>query len=395
MIRATDSTTNFKLPGTFLRTEGSGEANEWSADTQKFYVIGKGGQVLAFGFDPATMQINSLPNAAAGQGLLIPIRPGPTFAFTDPDFIYGTTSPNPLTIVSYRFSKNAVSPVIDTRTCGVQPPLGTGRSVVSDDDVSLSKDDSRVSISEGGPESGQHMFVVVYDKVMGCRWYNTQTKQIGGAWGTAGYATTGDSYLIRHAYLSRSGQYVRILTNGSAWYIWDLATLTVTSCVFGSGLDCEGYGVAGYNALLNGPAVLDDMQMVKRPLNNLTAITPLYYPIPSPSNWGQPQHFTWSNVDINDSTPACGSTYSYDGDTTIDQPYADEIFCVETDGLASTIWRFAHNRAAYLPPYFQTQPLGDVSVDGKFFLFTSDWDNQMGLGADGTPLSDVFIVKLE
>jgi hypothetical protein len=135
--------------------------------------------------------------------------------------------------------------------------------------------------------------------------------------------------------------------------------------------------------------------MVKRPLNNLTAITPLYYPIPSPSNWGQPQHFTWSNVDINDSTPACGSTYSYDGDTTIDQPYADEIFCVETDGLASTIWRFAHNRAAYLPPYFQTQPLGDVSVDGKFFLFTSDWDNQMGLGADGTPLSDVFIVKLE
>src|SRR4051812_48584449 len=40
MVRATDSTTNFKLPGTFLRTEGSGEANEWSIDTSKFYVVG-------------------------------------------------------------------------------------------------------------------------------------------------------------------------------------------------------------------------------------------------------------------------------------------------------------------------------------------------------------------
>lgn len=131
MIRATDSTTNFKLPGTLLRTEASGEANEWSAGTKKFYVLGKGGQVLVFAFNLATMHISSLPNAASGQALLIPLRPGPTFAFTDPDLIYGTMGHNPLTITSYRFSTNSTTPVIDTRTCGVQPPLGTGRSVVT------------------------------------------------------------------------------------------------------------------------------------------------------------------------------------------------------------------------------------------------------------------------
>jgi hypothetical protein len=395
MIRATDSTTNFKLPGTFVHSEGSGEANEWSMDTKKFYVLGKGGQVLVFAFDPATMHISSLPNAASGQALLIPLRPGPSFAFTDPDLIYGTTSPNQLTITSYRFSTNSSKPVIDTRTCGVQPPLGTGPLVRSDDDVSLSHDDSRVSISEGGPEGGKHMFVVVYDKVLGCRWYNTQTGQIGGAWGTSGSATTADSYLIRHAYLSRSGQYVRIMTNGTAWYVWDLATLNVTTCKYGSGLGCEGYGVVGYNSFVNAPGLLDGMQMVKRPLSNLAELTQLYYPLPKPSNWGQPQHFTWSNVDANDSIPVCASTYSYDGDTEINQPYAGEIFCVETDGLASTIWRFAHNRAVWIAPYFQTQPLGDVSMDGKFFIFTSDWDKQLGWGVDGTPRSDVFIVKLD
>jgi hypothetical protein len=110
--------------------------------------------------------------------------------------------------------------------------------------------------------------------------------------------------------------------------------------------------------------------------------------------WGQVQHFTWSNVDIHDLAPVCGSTYGYDGYTWIDQPFAGEIFCIETDGLASTVWRFAHNRAAYIPPAFNTQPLGSVSRDGHFFLFTSNWDAQLGTGVDGDPLSDVFIVKL-
>src|SRR6266567_1150244 len=54
MVRATDPTTNFKLPGTSLRTEASGAENAWSSDSKKFYLVGKGGQTLVFGFDPST-----------------------------------------------------------------------------------------------------------------------------------------------------------------------------------------------------------------------------------------------------------------------------------------------------------------------------------------------------
>ena len=394
MVRATDGTTNFKLPGTHLDTEASSQVNEWNADTKKFYVGGAGGQVLAFAFDPTSMHVSSLPNAARGKGLLLPLEEGPTFAFTDPDLIYGTASPTSLTIISYRFSTNSSTPVIDTRTCGVQPPLGTGDSVASDPLMTLSRDDNRISITEGGREPGKNMFVIVYDKVLGCRWYNTQTGQIGGSWGDSGYATTADRYLVVHSQLSRSGRYVRI-AGGPSWYVWDLSTLEVTECKLHVGLGCNGYKGMGYDALINGPAVLDDMQTFKRPLNDLSQITSLYYPLPKPSNWGQVQHFTWNNVDVNDTNPVCGSTYSYDGDRTINQPYFGEIFCIETDGLASTIWRFAHNRAVYIAPYFHTQPLGDVSLDGKFFIFTSDWDNQLGIGTDGTPRTDVFIVKLD
>jgi hypothetical protein len=389
MVRATDSTTNFKLPGTFLRTEGSGEENEWSADTKKFYVIGKGGQNLVFAFDPANMAIASLPKARPRQGLLLPLRPGPSFSFVDPDLVYGTSDPDTLTIRSYRFSTGATTPVIDTRTCGVQPPLGSGPSVVSDDDVSLSLNDNRVSISEGGAQFGEHMFVVVYDKSLGCRWYNTQTGRIGGQWGATGVATVTTPYLIRHAYLSRSGNYVVIATNGPDLNVWDLATLEVSTCHLD---ECAGYEAVGYDSLVNGPTIEGDMQTAKRPLNNLSEISQLVTPVLLV--WGQAQHFTWSNVDVDDSAPVCGSMHSYDGDAWIEQPFAGEIFCIETDGRASTVWRFAHNRATYIPPFFQTQPLGSVSRDGHFFLFTSDWDAQLGSEADGTPLSDVFIVKL-
>lgn len=393
MVRATDETTNYMDPDTYLSVEGSGKENEWSADGKKFYVTTRGGGILVFGFDPVTMTISSLPQAEPGKGLHPPLRPG-TFSNIDPDLIYGTHDPYSLTIVSYRFSTGASMPVIDTRTCGLVPTLGYGPSVASDDDVSLSADDKRISISEGGSQFDEHMFVVVYDRNLGCRWYNTQTGQIGGQWGPRGKATIATSYLIGHAHLSLNGKYVRIGTSDGVWYLWNLATLAVTSCPLDSTRDCAGYGTVGYNDYVNAPGTLDDMNVVKHPWSNLSRITPLVYPLP-PTGWEQEMHFSWNNVDAKDSTPVCASRYSYDGDVTIDQPFAGEIICFETDGLASTVWRFAHHRAAFLTPYFHTQPLGTVSKDGRFFLFSSDWDAQLGVGTDGTPRSDVFIVKLD
>lgn len=45
--------------------------------------------------------------------------------------------------------------------------------------------------------------------------------------------------------------------------------------------DCAGDNVQGFNSIVNGPAVLDDMQIVKRPLSDISAFSELYYPLPS------------------------------------------------------------------------------------------------------------------
>ena len=74
----------------------------------------------------------------------------------------------------------------------------------------------------------------------------------------------------------------------------------------------------------------------------------------------------------------CGSLYSPTGDMEVKQPYDGEIFCIETDGIRSTVWRFTHNRAVWDPEYFWTQPYANTSLDGGFFSFTSSWDQQLG-----------------
>jgi hypothetical protein len=396
MVRVTDETSNFTHAGGYVRTEATGRANMWSSDTGKFYVIGEGGVALAYAFNPSTLKISSLPGATPGQALLLPLRKGGSFSFVDPDVMYGTLESSVLTISSYRFSTGVVTPVIDTTTCGVQPPLVRGPHVLSNDDVTPALDDQRLSISEGGPSFGADMFVIVYDKTLGCRWYNTQTGQIGGQWGPSGAASLPDSFLISDAAISRSGNYVRISVDRAGWYVWDLASLQVTHCPLFTDLHCAGYAGVGYNTLVQDRSLKDPMDIVKRPLDNIANAIPLVWPLPPPHYWGQNKHFTWSNVDVNDNEPICASTYYYDEDNdTITQPYQGEMICIETDAIASTVWRFAHNRASGEPGYFNTQPLGSVSRDGKFVLFTSDWHNQLGTERNGTPRSDAWIVKLD
>ena len=390
MVRITDGNTNPKHPDSFFRNP-SDTVNEWSMDNRKFYVVGSSTAELAFAFDPASMTISPLPGAGVGGALQIPLRPGPTFSFLDPDLMYGTALKTPLTIATYRFSTGKATPLFDTTNCGTQPPLVAGPTQ-SSSDTTTSADDSRIVISAGADAFGNRPFVIVYDQKVGCRWYNTQTGQIGGQWGPTGQASTPDTFSVNHSRISGNGQYVRIGVAKKGFYVWDVTSLNVQFC----SLYCHGYGAVGYDSYINSPGRLDEMNTFRRPLGDLTAITQLIDPLPLPHYWGMEKTLAWSNGRSNSNLPpVCGAAYSPTGNEEVKQPYDGEIFCIETDGIASTIWRFAHDRAVWDPEYYWSQPFGNITLDGRFFSFTSSWDGQVGTTPAGDPRTDVWIVRLD
>jgi len=392
MVRVTDQNLNPHVPGSFFRNPPA-DVNEWSMDNSKFYVSGANTTDFAFAFHPDTMTVSALAGAGAGGGLALPLRPGPTFSFVDPDLMYGTEVKAPLTIATYRFSTAKTQALYDTTTCGTQPPLVAGPGV-SSTDLTLSSDDNRIEISAGGKSVSYRPFVIVYDQKLGCRWYNTQTGQVGGQWGPTGQVTTSDRFLFNHSKISGSGQYVRI-SLGTGFYVWDTMSLNVEACYIHHGPHCAGYAAVGYDTYINAPGILDELNTFRRPLNDLGDLTQLINPLPQPSYWGMEKNFAWNNGRLNNNAPVCGTTYSPSGNPEVNQPYDGEIFCIETDGVASTVWRFAHNREIWDPEYYWTLTYGNLSLDGKWLSFTSSWDEQVGTTKDGDPRTDVWIVKLD
>ena len=393
MVRITDANTNPALPTGYFRNPDP-DVNEWSVDDSKFYVVGYNALNLAFAFNPSTMTVSPLPGAGPGGALIVPLRQGPTFSFVDPDLMYGTAIKAPLTITTYRFSTGQTTAFFDTTTCGTQPPLVAGPKQ-SSSDTTLSDDDSRIVISAGGNSIGKRPFVIVYDQQLGCRWYNTQTGQIGGQWGATGQASTPDTFSVNSAQISGDGQSIRIGVTRTGFYVWDLATLIVNSCNFKTGDHCSGYGAVGFDSYINAPDVKDELNTFRRPLEDLTEPTQLINPIPQPYYKGMEKSFAWSNGRLGDSFPVCGTTYSPTGNPDVAQPYDNEVFCIETDGFASTVWRFAHHRGLWQSKFYWTLPFSNISLDGNFLAFTSSWDDQLGSDPDGNPRTDIWIVHLQ
>ncbi len=102
-----------------------------------------------------------------------------------------------------------------------------------------------------------------------------------------------------------------------------------------------------------------------------------------------------------DSNPVCLSTYRRDNPNApgaapiVLGPWENEIVCVETDHKESKVWRFAHTFST-AQNGFWSSPRGNVSQDGRFYMFTSDWEDQFGTAGTASQFrTDVFIVELK
>jgi hypothetical protein len=386
VLRVTDrGTLGMRFPDWDFHTPGSAMQNTFSTDSKMFYVIGEGMHILVFHFDPS-----ALTSTYSGLDLAKYGWRDMTFSTASPDIAYGITGGAKGRIDRYNFSSNKERTVLDPAKCLHEEGIFAGL------DISVSAGDSRI-LGVFGPKEDGDPYLVVWDSTQGCRWYDTQTGEVGGNWGTRGQASTADRFGVHQARISLNGKYAVITSSGPGWHIWNIDTLQVDSCTREQ--LCGGHFAIGYNKIVNTAGTEDEMHVVVRPLSNLEATSDLIDRFPKPKEWTTDKHWSWNNDNASDTAPVCGSTYvasnpSIPGAPLVtDRAWDNEIVCFATAG-PQTVWRIAHTYSTAQNGFFST-PRGNISQDGRFYMFTSDWEDELGKDKSGHFRTDVFIVPLK
>lgn len=388
ILRVTDEGSDPARPGRSLVTPSSAEQNSWNKNSTMFYVTTLGGSFLLYRFDPETLKTRQVQ------------KPGflkwggePQFSFGQDNLIYGISQPDTV-IEQYDTTSGKVSEINKPSKCIKMDVRDSGHT------ISVSADDSRFMISIG-PKQDENYLIYVYDRSQGCRWYNTVTGEVGGNWGPKGTISTPDRFPLHNARMAKSGKFVYATRGGGGspghrWVIWEVDTLNASVCASG----CSGHHVMGYSHIVGASGLVHPLNLISRPLNHLDQSASIIDGLePGKKEWYD-SHFSWNNVDPNDSAPVCFSTYLPQNPASpgtapiVTGPWENEIDCAETDGKGTKVWRFAHTYSTAKNGFWST-PRGNVSQDGRFFMFTSDWEDELGKGPDDKYRTDVFIVELK
>ena len=395
IVRVTDAKTDWRGPSASYSTPSSAEQNSWNTDSTKFYVRASDSRLVLFDFNPSTMTAHPI-----GVPKVSWIAE-PQFSYSQPNILYGITRHRPM-FQQYDISTDRTADVHEASKCVKLKSSDAGHA------ISVSADDRRMAMVVG-PEQDTDYLIYVYDRAKGCRWYNAQTGEIGGQWGAKGNISIPDRYLIHDARMNKSGRFVEIGRSGASApgviappnpapsFVWNVDTMEVAPC---GPKECKGHHGLGYSHLLNPSEQDHPMDLWIRPLNQLEATSPLIKPLPAVQGWYD-LHLSWNNVNPDDSSPVCLSTYRRDNPNApgappkVLGPWENEILCVQTDRKESKVWRFAHSYST-AQNGFWSSPRGNVSQDGRFYMFTSDWEDQLGQ-EPGTSRyrTDVFIVELK
>ena len=391
--RITDANTRSDRNGVSFRTPSATHQNAWSANSSYFYVVSTDGTVVPFAFDPFSGATTRLPP------LTFYIEP--QFSYVNGSQIYGSVSRGSLhTIDQYDFGTGQYTQLLDLET------IETGLAGTFIGGLSSSAGPTeRIVVFFGGASQDQHHYVVVFDKNA------PSTRQVLDT-------SAALHFNLHHAAIDRSGRYVLLYPasgdlapprNAAQVYVWDIQSNSTTALPLvdarSGGHDAYGYGVA-VNQDCCSSTTYDAAQWQIRSLATPLTTKDLISPLLQPKEVYLADHPTWNNARADASVPFITATYRYPPDDVQWRPWDDEILAVQTDagGQGAEVYRFAHHRSDVRNDVTPTQtsfwylPRPNVSPDGRWVLFTSNWEKTLGADPAGAPgeraRQDVFLLHL-
>ena len=415
--RVTDRLTRPGSPDRSYRTPSGTHQNEWSADGRYFYVTTNDGTIIPFAFDPSSGSASRIDPTQTGEGgLILRFYLEPQFSFVDPNIVYGAfngSGSNLHTVDAYDFSTGRYTTLLDLETVASAAALqNTYINVIA----STSGPVERIMALFGGSSQDRHHDVVVFERAnpKNRRFLDTATSTLDGK-----HTSTRLDFTLHHAFIDRSGRFVLLYPSGAdrtgarqapPIVVWDLSNdqftpLPLVSAHAG-GHDAIGFGF-GTNQDCCSTTSYDAAQWQLRSLSAALTTRDLIRPVLVPREAQLADHPTWNNAQPDRLVPFISALYRYGVNTVEWRPWDDEIVAVQTDvpdDGGAEIWRLAHHRsdvrndddASQFSFWYTPRP--NVSQDGRWVLFTSNWEKSLGTdpaGAAGEKArQDVFLLQL-
>jgi hypothetical protein len=180
----------------------------------------------------------------------------------------------------------------------------------------------------------------------------------------------------------------------------------MTPNIYPYGHDAFGYGVA-VNQDCCVASGYDGVQWQFRSFSRPAVTRDVLPTVLQPKEVYVEDHGTWNNARPDTLVPFVSAIFRYGTQNGAWRALDDEIVAVETDvpGQNPTIWRFAQHRSdvSYdgdaTRTSFWYEPRPNVSPNGGWVLFTSNWEKTLGTDpvgdAGASARQDVFLLRLQ
>ena len=414
ITRVTDGNTRPGFLNYSYRTPSSAHQHAWSAAGSYFFVVTDDGTVIPFRFDAATATASRInPTTSGDGGWTVPTYIEPEFSYVTDTVLYGSYNgpgTNLHQIDQFDVATGTTTQLLDLET------LVTGLTGTYIGGVQSSAGPTeRIETFFGGVSQDHHHYVVVFDRA------NPSTPLLLDTWASTLNGTPTPitlNFSLHSVFIDLSGRYVMLYPtsvdlaaprSAAQDYLWDTQTGTITPMT--TAMHPDGHDSFGYGVMVNQDCCTttswDAAQWQFRSMSTPSVTRDLLPTLITPQEVYMADHSSWNNASPTVLVPFISGTYRYGADTAPWRPLDDEIIAIETDapGKNPTIWRFAHHRsnvASDLDPTgesFWYEPRPNVSPDGQWVLFTSNWEKTLGTDPDGDTATrarqDVFLVHLQ
>lgn len=365
-----------------FRTPDSGVQRAWNSDNTRFVIEDTYGQQHVYDFDPGKLRVKR--RRVLRQSDVVAFN-GSDSSWHDAnrDLLFGRYG-NKI-IKCYNVNSDQWTTIVDLDTLGLNLPAEsyTGSVYVQNNHL--------LTVC-GGATNDDHHWLVYLDLATGevtCLDSLTLTQ-----------FNNGKAFTLHGSVMDLTAQYVLMQPASKSGdtlnlYIWEPAPNTVRRC----STCTSGHFAVGRNTWVTQDCKpgtpWDAAQWCFRDFQWPDDVTNIIEPVLQPKEVALADHSCWTSMrELAD--PFLSGTYRYQVDPCPWRAWDEELLLIYP--MSGVVERHAHHRSVVINEqggfdYWAT-PRANISCDGKWALFTSNWGRSLGTDIEHNARQDVFLVEL-